>query len=291
MTQKGDVIAPEIAKTLDGLFQERVRRSAAVLAYKNFDEPGVWMDYTWGDVEKLVSRWQTGFEADGLQSGDRVAIMVRNSVNWVVFDQAAMGLDLVTVPLYTSDRPENIAYILQYSGASLLVIENPDQWASFAEVLDQLSGLKRVLCIKPLSGPSPDPRLKSIVDWLPKTAGVVRHVNQDGTKLASIIYTSGTTGRPKGVMLSHRNMLGNCFATLQCLAIYPDDLLLSFLPLSHTLERTCGYYGIVMAGAQTPVARSVQHLAEDMPGIRPTLLISVLRILLRGYRTIQHKPG
>ena len=67
MPQKGDVIAPEIAKTLDGMFQERVRRSAAALAYKNFDEPGVWKDYTWGDVEKLVARWQAGFEGDGLQ--------------------------------------------------------------------------------------------------------------------------------------------------------------------------------------------------------------------------------
>ena len=289
MTQKIDVIAPEIAKTLDGMFQERVRRSAAALAYRNFDEPGVWMDYTWGDVDRLVSRWQAGLEADGLQPGDRVAIMLRNSVNWVVFDQAAMGLDLVTVPLYTSDRADNIAYLVRDSGARLLVIESADQWELFAEVLDQLAGLKRVLCIKPLSGPSPDPRLKSIVDWLPKTAGAVRHLNRDGAKLASIIYTSGTTGKPKGVMLSHRNMLGNCFATLQCLAIYPDDLLLSFLPLSHTLERTCGYYGIVMCGAQTAFARSVPQLAEDLQTIRPTLLISVPRIYERVYGAIKQK--
>ncbi|MEO8008659.1 MAG: long-chain fatty acid--CoA ligase [Betaproteobacteria bacterium] len=289
MPQKSDVIAPEIAKTLDGMFQERVRRSATALAYRNFDAPGAWRDYTWGDVEKLVARWQAGFEGDGLQPGDRVAIMLRNSVNWVVFDQAAMGLDLVTVPLYTSDRPENIAYIIQDSGAKLLVFENPDQWDWFAEVRDQLAGLKRVLCINPLSGPSTDPRLKSIVDWLPKTAGGVRHVNQDGAKLASIIYTSGTTGKPKGVMLSHWNMLGNCFGTLQCLAIYPDDLLLSFLPLSHTLERTCGYYGIVMCGAQTAFARSVQQLAEDLQSIRPTLLISVPRIYERVYGAIKQK--
>jgi long-chain acyl-CoA synthetase len=193
------------------------------------------------------------------------------------------------VPLYTSDSPDNMAYILKDSGARLLVIENPDQWQSFAEVLDQLAGLKRVLCINPLSGPSPDPRLKSIVDWLPKAADAVRHVNPDGTKMASIIYTSGTTGKPKGVMLSHRNMLENCFSTLQCLAIYADDLLLSFLPLSHTLERTCGYYGVVMCGAQTAFARSVQQLAEDLQSIRPTLLISVPRIYERVYAAIKQK--
>jgi long-chain acyl-CoA synthetase len=289
MTQKSDVIAPEIAKTLDGLFQERVRRSAAALAYKNFDEPGVWKDYTWGDVEKLVSRWQAGLEADGLQPGDRVAIMLRNSVNWIVFDQAAMGLDLVTVPLYTSDRPENIAYILRDSGARLLLFENPDQWESFAEVLDQLAGLKRALCINPLSGPSLDPRLKSIVDWLPKTAGAVKHVNHDSTKLASIIYTSGTTGKPKGVMLSHLNMLENAAGALQCFEVTTRDLFLSFLPMSHTLERTAGYYLTMMAGASVAYARSIPQLGEDLVAIRPTLMISVPRIYERVYGSIKTK--
>jgi long-chain acyl-CoA synthetase len=290
MTQKMDVIPPETAKTLDGMFQERVRRSPSALAYKNFDEPGgTWKDYTWSDVEKLVARWQGAFEADGFQPGDRAAIVLRNNVHWVVFDQAAMGLDLVTVPLYTSDRPDNIAYIVQNSGAKLLLFENPEQWRQFAEVQDQLAGLKRVVCLNPLSGPSPDLRLKSLNDWLPRTAGAVKHVNSDGKKLASIIYTSGTTGHPKGVMLSHSNMLQNAYATLQCLQIYQDDLLLSFLPLSHTLERTCGYYGIVMCGAQTAFARSVQQLAEDLQSIRPTLLISVPRIYERVYSAIKQK--
>ena len=287
MAQRSDVIAPEIAKTLDGLFQERVRRSSAAVAYKNFDEPGGWKDYTWGDVEKLVARWQAGFEADGLKPGDRVAIMLRNSVNWVVFDQAAMGLDLVTVPLYTSDRPDNVAYILQDSGARVLLLENPDQWESFAEVLDQLVAVKRVLCINPLSRPVSDPRLKSIVDWLPKTAGAVKHVNHDRTKLTSIIYTSGTTGKPKGVMLSHRNMLENVAAALQCNEVTTQDLFLSFLPMSHTLERTAGCYMTMMAGASVAYARSIPQLGEDLVAIRPTIMISVPRIYERVYASIK----
>lgn len=290
MTQKMDVIPPETAKTLDGLFQERVRRSPAALAYRNFDEiSNTWKDYSWSDVEKLVARWQQALQAEALQPGDRVAIMLRNCVSWVVCDQAAMGLDLVTVPLYTSDRPENIAYIVQNSGAKVLLFEDPEQWGQFAEVKDQLAGVKRALCLKPMAGPQPDSRLKSVEDWLPKSAGAVKHVNSDGKKLASIIYTSGTTGKPKGVMLSHYNMLTNAHATLQCLAIYPDDLFLSFLPLSHTLERTCGYYGIVMCGGQVAFARSVQQLAEDLQSIRPTLLISVPRIYERVYAGIKQK--
>ncbi len=287
MTQASDVIAPAIARTLDGLFQERVRRSATATAYRNYEEPGGWTDYTWGDVEKLVARWQAGFAADGLQPGDRVAIMLRNCVNWVVFDQAAMGLDLVTVPLYTSDRPDNIAYILQDSGAKLLVFENADQWTAFAEVRDQLAAVNRVLCINALSGPSSDPRLKSIADWLPGTAGAVRHVNQDSAKLTSIIYTSGTTGKPKGVMLSHRNMLENAAGALQCFEVTTRDLFLSFLPMSHTLERTAGCYLTMMAGACVAYARSIPQLGEDLVAIRPTIMISVPRIYERVYASIK----
>jgi long-chain acyl-CoA synthetase len=285
-----DVIAPETARTLDGLFQERVRRSAGERAYLGFDEAsGAWKDYTWADVDKLVARWQAGLEAERLQPGDRVAIMLRNSVQWVVFDQAAMGLDLVTVPLYTSDRPDNIAYILQNCGAKVLVFESPEQWDHFAECRDQLSGLQRILSLKPVPQPSPDPRLKGIDEWAPRAAGTVKHVNADGSKLASIIYTSGTTGRPKGVMLSHNNMLTNAFAALQCAGVTRDDLFLSFLPLSHTLERTAGYYLTMMGGAQVAFARSIPQLAEDLAAIRPTMMISVPRIYERVYGAIKGK--
>ncbi len=289
MAYTSDVISPEIAKTLDGLFQERVRRSAARVAYRSFDEPAGWTDYTWADIEKKVAHWQAGFELEGLQPGDRVAIMLRNSVDWVLFDQAAMGLDLVTVPLYTSDRPENVAYILQDSGARLLLLEDAAQWESCAEVCTPLDMLKRVLCVRPLAQPSTDPRLKSVVDWLPKAAGAVRHVNRDGAKLTSIIYTSGTTGKPKGVMLSHRNMLENAAGALECFAVTTEDLFLSFLPLSHTLERTAGYYLTMMAGASVAYARSIPQLGEDLVAIRPTLMISVPRIYERVYGSIKAK--
>ncbi|MGH8677883.1 MAG: AMP-dependent synthetase/ligase [Burkholderiales bacterium] len=285
-----DIIAPQVAKTLDGLFAERVRLSPNAIAYLNYDETaGIWISYSWAEVDRLVARWQAALEKEGLERGDRVAIMMRNCVWWVVFDQAAMGLDLVTVPLYTSDRPDNIAYIIQNSGAKLLVLESPEVWGTFTEVHDQLAGLRRTVSLAPVANVAANGRLVGVDRWLPQQAGSTRHLNADGSKLCSIIYTSGTTGRPKGVMLSHDNMLQNCYATLQCFALYPDDLLLSFLPLSHTLERTCGYYGTVMSGSQVAYARSVQQLAEDLQSIRPTLLISVPRIYERVFAAIKQK--
>ena len=145
--------------------------------------------------------WRAGrrrCEADGLQPGDRVAIMLRNSVQWVVFDQAAMGLDLVTVPLYTSDRPDNIAYIVQNSGAKLLLFENADSGTLSPMCRDQLAGLKRVLMLNPAARPSTDPRLKSVDDWLPQARGRSSTSITTPAKLASIIYTSGTTGQTQG---------------------------------------------------------------------------------------------
>mgnify|MGYP002623404992 CR=1 FL=1 len=289
MPNDADVIAPDRARTLDGLFAERARRSPDAVAYVNFDEvTGQWKTYTWRETAALVDRWQAALAQEGLAPGDRVAIMMRNSVWWVVFDQAAMGLDLVTVPLYTSDRPDNVAYILRDSGAKLLFIEAPEVWEGFSGLEAQTSGLKRIVSLMPASS-AQDGRLVCADRWVPASAGPARHVNTDGEKLASIIYTSGTTGRPKGVMLSHRNMLENCYGTLKCFAIYRDDMFLSFLPLSHTLERTCGYYGTVMAGAQVAFARSVQQLAEDLQAIRPTVLISVPRVYERVHGAIRQK--
>jgi long-chain acyl-CoA synthetase len=282
------VIPVEAAGTLDGLFRERVKRTPGAVAYRHFNEQhGNWRDYTWGQIDHQVARWQLALEREGLQPGDRVAVMLRNCPEWVIFDQAAHGLGLVVVPLYTQDRPENVAYILQNAGCKLLLFEDLGQWQGLQEVRDQLAGLVRMLAVNALPGTINEPRLKWIGDWLPDEGGESRHVPKDPSALATIVYTSGTTGRPKGVMLSHHNILSNAAACLSVMVPGPDDVFLSFLPLSHTLERTCGYYLAVMTGAATAYARSIPQLAEDLQAIRPTLLISVPRIYERVHAAIR----
>lgn len=284
------VISPEEAVTLDGLFRERVKRTPEAVAYRDFNpQHSNWRDYTWAQIDHQVARWQTALERDGLKPGDRVAVMLRNSPEWVTFDQAALGLGLIVVPLYTQDRPENVAYILNDAGCKVLLFGTHEQWQTFAGVRDQLGGLVRILTVEPLQGAGDDPRLKAIGEWLPESGGASRHVPRDAATLATIVYTSGTTGRPKGVMLSHRNILTNAAGGLQIVPITSDDLLLSFLPLSHTFERTCGYYLTIMCGATTAYARSVQQLGEDLQTIRPTMLISVPRIYERVYAAIKAK--
>lgn len=289
-----DIIAVEIAKTLDGLFAERVRRSPEKIAYRYFnpvDEQ--WCSYTWEQMNLLIARWQAAIESESLEPGDRVAVMMRNCPEWVMFEQAALGLGLVVIPLYTDDRVENAAYIVNDAGVKLLLLEGMHQWQQFVAIEDQVSSLQRVVILRaPELGDDEacaSPRVVSAADWLLAQAGEVKHRNDDPHALATIIYTSGTSGRPKGVMLSHRNILTNTFSCLQVVPVLTDDTLLSFLPLSHTFERTSGYYVPMMAGATIAYARSIQQLQEDLLTIRPTLLISVPRIYERVYAGIRAK--
>lgn len=289
-TQNLDIISVDVARTLDGLFAERVRRTPQAAGYREYSEAERrWCDITWAQMNSQVARWQRALERDGVTAGDRVAVMMRNCSAWVTYDQAAMGLGAVGVPLYTQDRPENVAYIINDSGSKVLLLETEEQWRSFDGVRDQLTGLVRIVLLNPPTSDPGDARVVALDLWLPAEGGEVKHVNSDPMQLASIVYTSGTTGRPKGVMLSHNNMLSNAYAATSKMAVRRDDVFLSFLPLSHTFERTVGYYLTVMTGSLTAYARSVQLLGEDLLTIKPTILISVPRIYERVYAAIKAK--
>jgi len=282
------LIPVEAAVTLDGLFRERVKRTPDLVAYRAHNEQhNNWRDYTWAQIDHQVARWQAALEKEGVKAGDRVAVMLRNCPEWVTYDQAALGLGLVVVPLYTQDRPENVAYIIHDSGCKVLLIEGAEQWQALSEVKGQLQSLVRILTIHPVPNAG-EPRLRSLGEWLPDQGGATRHVPRDPHALATIVYTSGTTGRPKGVMLSHHNILSNAAAaSSEVLTTGPDDMLLSFLPLSHTFERTCGYYLTIMSGATNTYSRGIPVLADDLQAVRPTILISVPRIYERVYGRIR----
>lgn len=291
MTKLTDLISPEQVGTLPSLFAERVRRSPQACAYRRFDLQGRCCDecITWQVTAALAGLWQAALRRDGLLPGDRVAVMLRNSVEWAVFDQAALGLGLVTVPLFVNDRPDNFAYIIEQTNARFLLIEGVAQWEVIQSVESRLDSLIRIVTLTPACSGLCDPRLVEVGNWLPAEAveydvGVATPDN-----LATIVYTSGTTGNPKGVMLTHANILANAFAGLCRVPVYPDDLFLSFLPLSHTLERTAGYYLAIMAGAGVAHVRSLEKLADDLPVVRPTIVVSVPRVFERIHTRIMAK--
>lgn len=276
--------------SLPGLFRARLEMSPDEPAYRQYDIASqMWSQSTWKQMATEIARWQAAFDKDGLQPGDKVAIMVKNSREWVVFDQAALGLGLVTVPLYVDDRPDNVAYIINHAEVKLLFVQDKPQWKRLLSSKVDLGGLQRIISLKRISEDDEpdDPRLESLSDWLFGMSGTLQTKECGLDELATIVYTSGTTGRSKGVMLSHRNIIANAFAAAACNQWTSSEKFLSFLPLSHMLERTAGYYLPIILGAEVVYARSIACLAEDLVSIKPTILISVPRIYERVYGKIQ----
>lgn len=285
-----DVIPMDVAGSLPGLFRERVRRTPTAAAYRHFDKAqACWQDFTWQESARQVAAIQVALGEEDLAAGDRVAILLRNCPQWLFFEQAALGLGLVVVPLYTNDRAENLSYILQDAGVKLLLLEGDDDLRQLSSIAAQLQGLVRIVSLETCAATKNYPRWVTLSDWQVFDQVPALPSALDIDALATLVYTSGTTGRPKGVMLSHRNILFNVFAALKIFPIYREDLFLSFLPLSHMLERTLGYYIPMMAGSRVAFARSVDNLAADLQSQRPTILISVPRIYDRVYDKIQNQ--
>jgi long-chain acyl-CoA synthetase len=274
------------ADTIDGLFRKRVVASPEAVAYLQFDAASaVWREISWSDTAREVARWQAALATLGLKPGERVAMMLGNCHEWVCFDLAALGLGLVTVPIFANDRPDDVSWILDDADCRALLIDGLQQWLALAPIHARLAELVAVIALRDV--PADLANLRQARDWLPKEANGLASPASHADALATLVYTSGTTGRPKGVMLSHRNILFNVQAGLQAVAMNGDDLMLSFLPLSHTLERTVGYYLAMAVGCRVAYARSIPQLAEDLMAIRPTVLIAVPRIFERIHGRIR----
>lgn len=287
-----DRIAPENAPTLARLFIERVRRSPQQPAYCYYPrEGGAWRELTWAEMGAAVGRWYQALAAEGLTAGDRVAVQLRNCPEWVMLDLAALALGLVVVPLYTEDRAENAAYIFQDASVKLLLVQNASRWRRLAPAVGTQHWPLRVILLEDDEEArqlmAEDLRVAISSNWLPTEGRTFEPLGTEATDLATIVYTSGTTGRPKGVMLSHRNILEIAHAGLDAIDCYPEDVFLSFLPLSHMLERTAGLYLPMMAGSRVAYARSVAQLSEDLLSVRPTLMIAVPRVFERVYHRLR----
>jgi len=291
-----DVIHFDRIGTLGGLLRERSRRTPDSIAYRYFDQiDKSWQEITWEQTANRVAQIQAALAGDGLQPGDRIAIMLRNCPEWVQFEQAALGLGLVVVPLYTNDRVDNVSYVLQDAGVKVLLLDGQTDLNNLSEISSQIGGLVRMLSLQQTSNETQlkYSRLMQWDQWIDTSIQTYENrqpelqtYRADRDDLATIVYTSGTTGRPKGVMLSHRNILFNASAAVDRINVYREDIFLSFLPLSHMLERTVGYYIPMMCGSTVAFARSVQDLAEDLLTIKPTILVSVPRIYERVYAKI-----
>ena len=242
------------------------------------------------EFETRVRELSLGFRELGLRPGDKAVILSENRPEWVMTDFAVLCAGGVSVPIYTSLLPEQIKYIVNDSEARILVCSNRSLWLKVEAVRGDLPGIKHFVMIdeeepaglltlgevrgKGKRAAEADPGL------FERTALAVQP-----SDLASIIYTSGTTGMPKGVMLSHANFLSNVKAVGLVVPFLETDTALSFLPLSHVLERTATYV-FLYHGSTIAYAESVETVSENMPEVRPTVMISVPRLFEKMYARV-----
>jgi long-chain acyl-CoA synthetase len=248
------------------------------LLYRHFED-GQWRDVSATAVATRIGRWQAALEKLGLVAGDRVAICLRNGIDWVSIDLAALGMGIVVVPLYVDDNADNIAWCVANAEARLLVVEG-------TKTASALRATNHALPPLYVLRPDPGDTSAPVAALLPATAQAPTFQSLPETALATICYTSGTAGRPKGVMLSHGNIIANVTACQQTGMAHPGDLFLSILPLSHMFERTGGYYLPLSIGARVVYARGVSVLAEDLASQAPTIMFGVPRIFEKFYTRI-----
>ena len=293
MIAAADIILQDAAVTLPELFRERVRRSPNAVAYREYDHRiGTWRASTWQEMGHRVVQIQAALAAAELKAGDRIAIALPNSSDWVAFDVAALSLGLVVVPLYVHDSAANMAFILTHSGARLLVIDTEARWRTLLPHWPEFLDLEHIWIRDGLGADSSDlsrPGLRSLGDVLAlaPAAKPRPELPLRAEALATIIYTSGTTGQPKGVMLTHRALLWNAEAAARVIPPFPDDIFLSCLPLAHAFERTVGYYLPMIGGSAVAYARSIEALSDDLRTIRPTVFLAVPRLYERACAAIR----
>jgi long-chain acyl-CoA synthetase len=277
------------ASTLPGLFLRSCRkhkRPDRMLVKRD----GAWRPLSTGEIETAVRRLSLGFQALGLKPGGRVAILSENRPEWVVADFAALSAGGVTVPIYTSLLPDQVRHIIDHAGAKIAVCSDRDLLRKIEAVRAELPGLDHIVLIEG-EAPAGTLPLSAVLDMgtglergspglFERTAGSVRPGD-----LASIIYTSGTTGLPKGVMLSHGNFVSNIEALTAVIDFRADDTVLSFLPLSHVLERT-GTFLFIHSGAAIAYAESIEAVAANLVEVRPTIVVSVPRLFEKIYTRV-----
>ena len=231
-----------------------------------------------------------------IKSQDNIAIISENRIEWVVTDFACMFSGAVNVPLYTSLSPESIKYILKDSKAIACFVSNLMQYEKVLKIKNELPDLKHIISFNYIENKYSDRSVINFSDIIKKKSKldnkkliekieeVYKKIYEDN--LLTIIYTSGTTGTPKGVMLTQKNLYSNVLSCMNTLPITEKDVFLSYLPYSHIFERTAGYYLAFFSGSIIYYAQSIDTIGVQMPEVKPTIVMTVPRLLDKMYNKL-----
>lgn len=248
-----------------------------------------WLELNWSDYYRTCEAAGLGLAALGVQKGDRVAVISNTRLEWAALDFGILGIGAVTVPVYQSNKPDEIEFIINHCEAKVLIIEDLTQWKKWETIAKRCKSVEHVVCMQ--ASPDLPSHVIGWEDFLER--GVRAYVQTpdffaDQIKsnriadLATIVYTSGTTGEPKGAMLTHQQIISEVEDLVRAFPISPLDSTLCFLPFAHVLGRAELWLHTYL-GFTLNFAQSIEKLKSDLKEVRPTVIIGVPRIFEKIY--------
>jgi len=258
-----------------------------LLLYK---DQGRYIPISTEEFGSRVRLFSAGLASLGVKAGDKIIILSDNCPEWVMADFANLCLGAVTVPIYPTLVPEQIRYIIDDSDAAVVIYSGPEMWKKIEAVRKNLTKVSHFITFQP----APPEDVLSLPALMEKgrkydrdIPGRFERVAQavKPSDLASLIYTSGTTGVPKGVMLTHGNFVSNIETLASIVRFGHPDYVLSFLPLSHVLERMVTF-AFLSRGCSIGYAESVETVAENLLEVRPHIMVSVPRLFEKLYARV-----
>ncbi len=268
--------------------------NAVAIQYK---QNGEWQQLSWPEYYDHILTTASGLMEIGLRSGDRVAIMSGTRLEWSVCDYATLGLKGIVVPIYQTVTPEDLQHILNNAEVRILFLENRSMYKTFLKIKDQCPTIEKIICFEATR--ESDPQVSSWNDFYALGKQEKSEHRSEFEKLcasvlptdtATLVYTSGTTGLPKGVVITHEQILSEVAEAFPYCGVTTADVSLSFLPYAHVLGRI-EHWGHAYIGFQLAYAESIEKIRGNLTEIRPTILVSVPRIFEKVYSGIFAQLG
>jgi long-chain acyl-CoA synthetase len=281
-------------RSVPDMLRSNATEFSSRLALK-YRKQGSFVTLTYADYYERALMVARGLGRMKVKPGDRIAILSENRAGWVIADMGILCAGGVTVPIYPTNTPEQIEYTINHSGARIVFVSGKFQYTKLLKIRASIPSLELVVSFERFLGEASLP-VTTFYQLSEIDSPITQEEKRDieaiidqivPSDMLTLIYTSGTTGVPKGVMLSHNNILTNTqYLIEQSGAVERNDVLLSFLPLSHILERTAGYYMTIRSGALMAFADSIEKVPENMMELQPTVMVSVPRLFEKIYHRI-----
>lgn len=269
-------------ETITSAFLETVqkRRDNYGLSYKEEGKP--YKSLKWGEVHEMMTDFVNGLKKLGFEKDSRISILEKNSPFWLITDLSSQFLGGINIPIYNSSTPAQIEFLINHSESSFILIADKHQYEKLQDIRGRLK--KEITAIIVNTEGIDTSEFFSFDDVMKlgseNRTATLEELNKaiKPDDIISFVYTSGTTGVQKGVMLSHRNFYSNIIGARDIFPITSDDVILSFLPLSHVLERLASHFMQIYLGTHIYYAESIEKVSENLLEVRPTIMVSVPRL-------------